>query len=263
MKVSCIQMNMKLAMPDENFGSARTLIAEAAENGADIIVLPEMWNTGFFPKENLKSLCDNDGERVKRKIGSLAAEFSVNIVAGSVSNIKNGGVYNTSYIFSRSGECVAEYDKTHLFTPMNEDKFFEKGSKLCRFKLDGADCGVIICYDLRFPELTRSLAVKGLDMLFVVSQWPDVRVNHLLALNKARAIENQMFTVCCNSCGTAYDTVFGGNSCMYDPWGELLSKAGEEQTIISADCDLTVLENIRETINVFADRRASLYDIKG
>ena len=85
-------------------------------------------------------------------------------------------------------------------------RIFTPGDHLCRFRLDGHDCGLVICYDIRFPELTRTLAVQGMDMLFVVSQWPRARISHLRALTVARAIENQMFVVCCNSCGDAGDT---------------------------------------------------------
>ena len=125
-------------------------------------------------------------------------------------NRKADGIYNTAFVFDRNGKEIGAYDKTHLFTPMAEDKYFQKGDHLTFFELDGVRCGIIICYDIRFPELVRSYAVKGLDMLFVVSQWPAVRIPHLLALTKARAIENQMFVVCCNSCGTAGSTVYGG-----------------------------------------------------
>lgn len=254
-------MDMVFASPDENFKLASALIAEACKEKTDVIVLPETWNTGFFPKENLSSFCDNNGERVKNEIGSLAKKYNVNIIGGSISNCKNNKIYNTSYIFNRQGNCIAEYDKAHLFTPMGEDKYFEKGENICRFKLDEINCGIIICYDLRFPELIRSLSVKGIDFLFVVSQWPIARVNHLLALNKARAIENQMFVACCNSCGTAYDTTFGGNSCIFDPLGEEIAHAGEKSEIITADCDTSVLKNIRETISVFSDRRTDIYDL--
>lgn len=253
-------MDMKFASPKENFEKAEKLIEEAAAD-ADVLVLPETWNTGFFPKEDLRSLCDSDGKAVKERIGALAKKYKVNIVAGSVSNLREDKVYNTAMVFDRAGECIASYDKTHLFTPMGEDDYYEKGDHLCRFKLDGADCGLIICYDIRFPELTRSLTVKGLDMLFVVSQWPSIRTFHLRSLTVARAIENQMFVVCCNSCGKAGETIYGGKSAVIDPWGETLALASEKEEILSADCDMHVLDNIRKTIPVFRDRRPNLYEI--
>ena len=261
MKVACLQMDMLLAKPEENFSHAAELVKRAMENKPDVLVLPETWNTGFFPRENLQALCDRDGSRVRQVFGALAERYQVNIVAGSVSNVRGSKVYNTAMVFDRTGACIASYDKTHLFTPMGEDNYYTPGDRLCTFVLDGVKCGLIICYDVRFPELTRSLTVPGLDMLFVVSQWPKVRTFHLRSLTTARAIENQMFLVCCNSCGTAGQTVYGGNSVIIDPWGETVALAGETEEILTADCDLQILTNIRGSIPVFRDRRPSLYKI--
>lgn len=261
MKVACLQMDMLLAKPEENFSHAAELVKRAMKDKPDVLVLPETWNTGFFPRENLQALCDRDGSRVRQVFGALAEQYQVNIVAGSVSNVRGGKVYNTAMVFDRTGVCIASYDKTHLFTPMGEDNYYTPGDRLCTFVLDGVKCGLIICYDVRFPELTRSLTVPGLDMLFVVSQWPKVRTFHLRSLTTARAIENQMFLVCCNSCGTAGQTVYGGNSAIIDPWGETVALAGETEEILTADCDLQILTNIRGSIPVFRDRRPSLYKI--
>ena len=261
MKVACLQMDMLLAKPEENFSHAAELVKRAMKDKPDVLVLPETWNTGFFPRENLQALCDRDGSQVKQVFGALAERYQVNIVAGSVSNVRGGKVYNTAMVFDRTGACIASYDKTHLFTPMGEDNYYTPGDRLCTFVLDGVKCGLIICYDVRFPELTRSLTVPGLDMLFVVSQWPKVRTFHLRSLTTARAIENQMFLVCCNSCGTAGQTVYGGNSAIIDPWGETVALAGETEEILTADCDLQILTNIRGSIPVFRDRRPSLYKI--
>lgn len=261
MKVSCLQMNMELSECEKNFAHAKQLISDAMRGNPDVLVLPETWNTGFFPKENLSELSCKDGAEVKHIIGSLAKEYRVNIVAGSVSNVRGDRVYNTAMVFNREGVCIARYDKTHLFTPMGEDRFYTGGDRLCQFTLDGTDCGIIICYDVRFPELVRTLALQGLDMLFVVSQWPKARTFHLRTLTTARAIENQMFVVCCNSCGTAEDTVYGGNSAIINPLGETLALAGEEEEIISAECDMDILSEIRGSIPVFRDRRQDLYGI--
>ena len=255
MKISCLQMDMQLGCTEENFLHAEKLICDAMAAEPDVIVLPETWNTGFFPKENLKSLCDRDGQQVKARIGALAKKFRVNIVAGSVSNLRDGKVYNTCLVFDREGTCIATYDKTHLFTPMGEDRYYTPGDRLCRFTLDGVSCAVVICYDIRFPELARSLAVPGLDVLFVVSQWPKERISHLRSLTVARAIENQMFVVCCNSCSPP----FGGHSAILDPWGETIALTSENEQILTADADLTILENIRKSIHVFRDRRPELY----
>lgn len=261
MKVSCLQMNMELGETAKNFIIAKRLISEAMKEKPDVLVLPETWNTGFFPKDNLTELSCKNGAEVKEQIGSLAKEYSVNIVAGSVSNVKENHIYNTAFVFNRDGVCVAEYDKTHLFTPMGEDKFYTAGDHINSFALDGINCGIIICYDLRFPELVRTLALSGLDMLFVVSQWPKSRTFHLRTLTTARAIENQMFIACCNSCGIAGDTVFGGSSAIINPLGETLAIAGDNEEIICAECDMNLIAEIRGSIPVFRDRRQDLYEI--
>ena len=100
-----------------------------------------------------------------------------------------------------------------------------------------------------------------MDLMFVVSQWPDLRVEHLKTLISARAIENQMFVACCNSCGVAGETRYGGNSAIIDPWGKVLARAGEKEEILTADCDFSIVSEIRSSINVFADRRPELYKI--
>lgn len=262
MRVACLQMNMKLGLPGENFAHAAELIHAAMVAKPDVLVLPETWNTGFFPRKNLPMLCDRDGETVKAQTGALARQHHVNIIAGSVSNIRNGQVFNTAMVFDRKGACIASYDKTHLFSPMGEDAYYTPGDHLCRFSLDGIQCALIICYDIRFPELVRSLTVQGVDALFVVSQWPKERIFHLHSLATARAIENQMFLVCCNSCGTAGETIYGGNSTVIDPLGRTLTIAGETEVIVSANLDMQVLAKIRKSIPVFRDRRPDLYNIQ-
>lgn len=259
MRVTCLQMDVKFACVEENFLHAENLIGAAIKDAPDVVVLPETWNTGFFPRENLPALADTDGQQVRARIGALAKKYGVNIVAGSVANCRGGKIYNTAYVFDRKGSCIAAYDKTHLFSPMGEDRYFQKGDHLCKFQLDGVSCGLIICYDLRFPELTRALATTGTDLLFVVSQWPEARISHLKALCTARAIENQMFLVNCNACGTAADTVYGGNSAIYDPLGEVLAQVAAEETLLRASCDLSVLPGLRKAIPVFTDRRNDLY----
>lgn len=259
MKIAAIQMDMAFACPAENFKKAEALVRQAAKETPDVILLPETWNVGFYPKENLPALSDENAGQTTALFSALAKELHVNIVAGSVAAEFGDGVHNTSLSFDRAGNCVSRYDKTHLFTPMHEDDYFVKGGGISSYAFDGFACGTEICYDIRFPELTRTLTVKGLDFLFVVSQWPDVRVPQLHALLKARAIENQMFVVCCNSCGKAPGTQYGGSSIAFDPLGNELAKAGTAEEIIYADCDTSVVQNIRASINVFRDRRGEIY----
>lgn len=254
-------MNVALGDVAKNLERAKTLIEKAMKDSPDVIALPELWDVGFFPRENLTALSDDNGTRVKREIGSLAKKHSVNIVAGSVADKRGEKVYNTAYIFDREGEVVARYDKAHLFSPMGEDSFFQKGDGVCTFALDGVKCGIIICYDLRFPELSRALALEGINVLFLPAEWPDVRISHFGALALARSIENQMFVAASNGCGTAGDTRFGGKSRIISPLGEVLAQGGEESEIITAECDTEIIADIKKSINVFCDRRADLYNL--
>lgn len=260
MKVSCIQLDMKFCDVRENYARVQELMYNTVKKeNTDVVVLPETWSTGYYPQNDLMSFCEADGAEIKKTFSLVARNLDVNIVAGSIPTVKNGRVYNTSYIFNRNGDVVGEYDKTHLFTPMNEHKLFEYGDKITTFTLDGHKCGVIICYDIRFPELTRLLALEGTEMLFVVSQWPEKRIEHLKTLAKARAIENQMFVAVCNSCGSADKVKFGGNSMIIDPWGNVLAYADDGETIVTAECDFSMIEDIRKSMNIFKDRKPDLY----
>ena len=263
MKVSSIQMDMAFASPDENYRKAEELLRKAKkEANCDTAVLPETWNLGFFPHEGLFELSDREGERTKSFLSSLSRELDMNIVGGSVARTDGKCVRNTSYVYSRKGELLSYYDKTHLFSPMDEDKFFQKGDHTSLFTLDGIKCGVIICYDIRFPELVRTMALGGMDVLFVVSQWPKVRIPHLDVLTRARAIENQMYLVLSNSAGRAGETQYGGSSRIIDPWGNVMAiSEGEKENIVSANLDMSVVSDIRNSINVFSDRRSELYNV--
>ena len=261
MRIACAQMDVLLGKPEENLIHAKDLVRKAAAVGADVVLIPETWNVGFFPKDGLSEMADRDGKRIKTEMGALAKELAVNLIAGSIADLRGGKVFNTAYVFDREGVCVASYDKTHLFSPMGEHEAFAPGDHVTDFSLDGVKCGLITCYDIRFPELTRTLALRGIDILFVPAQWPAVRTEHWRTLTKARAIENQIFLACCNGCGTAGETVYGGNSAIYDPWGVVLAVAGETEEIISADCDLSIIADIRSSMHVFADRRPELYKI--
>ena len=131
------------------------LLRAAAAEGADTALLPETWNTGFFPADHLPERSDCGGEAVKALCAPLARELSMNIVAGSVSDRRGGRVYNTAYVFDRQGACLAAYDKTHLFTPMGEHEHYAAGDHLTTFSLDGHKCGLLR------PPLPRAFPHAG------------------------------------------------------------------------------------------------------
>jgi predicted amidohydrolase len=235
------------------------MVEAAMADAPDVLVLPETWDISYLPRDASRDICDEDCRRVKEKIGALAKQYGVNIVAGSVSNARGGELYNTACVFDRQGNTVATYDKTHLFSHSRENLVYEAGDHLSVFTLDGVRCGVIICYDLRFPELTRSMCLEGMDVLFVVCQWPQARIELLQTLCAARAIENQIFVVCCDACGTAGGKVCGGGSAIFDPSGRFLAQADDTEQSIRAEIDPQSLQALRESFPVFRDRRTDLY----
>jgi len=259
MKIACLQMDVLPSRPEENFPHAAELIQKAMAEQPDVIVLPESWDISFLPRNATPELYENSFHRAVREIGALAKKHNVNIIAGSVTSCREGTRYNTCCVFDRQGALIASYDKIHLFTHVGEDKRYGAGNRLCTFTLDGVPCGVIICYDIRFPELPRSMCLAGMDVLFVVCQWPRARIGLLQTLCAARAIENQIYTVCCDACGTAGDKVCGGGSAIFGPSGDALVMAGNTEEIITADCDTAKLQSLRESFPVFRDRRPDLY----
>ena len=257
MKISIVQMAVEYENIEKNYLNFKKLIDKAK---GDVIVFPETWTTGFFPKENCQLYADLEGENLKKYVSRISKEKNINIIAGSIINKKTDNeIFNTSFIFNREGENIASYSKTHLFSPMDEDKYFKKGSEIVTFLLDGILCGIIICYDIRFLELPRILALKGIKILFVVAQWPIERIEHWKLLNRVRAIENQIFVVGDNACGIKDNIKFGGNSIVVDPWGKVLCQLGENEEVLTVDLNLQELKEIREKINIYNDRRIELY----
>jgi omega-amidase len=258
MKIACVQMDITFANPEQNFKAVEKYIEEAAQGGADIIVFPEMWNTGYA-LDQLDQLADVDGQKTKELLSTLSSQYSVNIVGGSVATKKDGAFYNTMYVVNRTGDIVAEYDKAHLFKLMDEHTFIEAGNKKNIFQLDSTNCGGVICYDLRFPEWIRTHVLGGANIMFIPAQWPKTRVDHWQLLLQARAIENQCFVVAVNRVGSDINNEFNGHSMVIAPWGELLINGQTTEGIFYADLDLNEVERVRGTIPIFKDRREDLY----
>lgn len=172
---------------------------------------------------------------------------------------KKEGVFNSSYVINRDGDIVARYDKVHRFRLMEEDRYLSPGRETVTFRLDDIPCGVIICYDLRFPEFVRKLALMGAKILFVPAQWPKPREAHWKLLNIVRAIENQFFVVAVNRAGRDKSGDFPGMSLVVDPWGEVLLEGSDKQELLTTTLDLSRIDHARQKITVFEDRRPELY----
>ncbi|RKQ12292.1 carbon-nitrogen family hydrolase [Ureibacillus endophyticus] len=257
MKIGCIQMNVGFGKVEENFERAENLIREAASKGSEIVVLPEMWNTGYA-LEKLSELADRHGERTKAFLQKLSSELNIHIVGGSVATERDGKFYNTMYVYNREGELVSEYSKVHLFRLMDEEKYLEAGDSMNRFALGEIEAGGVICYDIRFPEWLRAHALAGANVLFVSAQWPTPRIDHWKTLLQARAIENQCFVIAVNRISRNPDN-FNGQSMVIEPWGEVLWVGAEDEELAIIDVDFSKVEEVRSRIPVYDDRRPSLY----
>ncbi|MDN5331452.1 MAG: hypothetical protein PWP45_677 [Tepidanaerobacteraceae bacterium] len=266
LKVSILQMEIMFGEPEENRKKAERMLKEALKVKVkpDIVLLPEMWNTSYDLKR-LSNIADRNGSPTIEWLKKVAKENGINIVAGSIADIRCDEysevprVYNTAYAINRNGEVVARYDKVHRFRLMDEEKYFSPGEKAVTFELDGVKCGIAICYDIRFPEFIRKIALLGAQILFVPAQWPKPREMHWRLLNIVRAIENQFFVVGANRVGREGKAEFPGCSIVVDPWGEVLLEADEREGVFEAVIDLSAVEQVRKRIPVFEDRRPDVY----
>lgn len=257
-RLALLQSNLFLGKSEANIVHLSSLLIKAMEKSPDVVILPEMWNTSYDLR-NLKENADRDGCPSASQMSSLARKHSVNIIAGSISDIRNDKFYNSSYIFNRQGDLIERYDKIHLFGLMNEESYLSSGEKRAHFELDNVKCGLIICYDLRFPELSRTLALDGIDILFVPAQWPHPRLHPWRTLIQARAIENQMYVAAVNRVGKEGKASFFGHSMVVDPLGEIILEGDEEESILVTDIDLQQVSKVRRHMTCFKDRRPETY----
>ena len=242
MKISIAQFKSKLGAFEENFSTAARLI-EAAQN-SDAILLPELWSTGYYPTP-VEKFAELDGLRTKKFLSELAKKFSVNIIGGSTLVTDGGKIFNRCHVANRRGEIVAAYDKAHLFSFAGEEKIFTAGDKISTVELDGVTCGLAICYDLRFPEFFRKLALAGAEIVFVPAAWSLKRLTPRRILTKARAIENQSFVVFANSSGVSE---------IVNPAGEVIAESETGEKILTAEINLSERAEIISTMNLLADR---------
>ncbi|WNF38991.1 carbon-nitrogen family hydrolase [Bacillaceae bacterium IKA-2] len=258
MKVACLQFDIQYGKPTQNKELILKEIHKAMQTKPDVIILPELWTTGY-DLARLNEIGDVDGKDTKNFISLLAKQHEVNIVAGSIAKKTVAGITNTMYVFNRQGECISEYSKVHLFKLMNEHLYLQPGNKKGLFNLDGISSAGLICYDIRFPEWVRAHTITGAKIIFIVAEWPLVRLDHWRALLKSRAIENQCYIVACNRSGSDPNNQFAGHSLIINPWGEFLAEAGQNSTILTATLDLAIVSEIRKQIPIFEDRRPDLY----
>lgn len=253
---AAIQFNVKQGDVDSNLAYVRTALKRAADNGAQLAVLPEMWSTGFdYKKLNDLALRTAD---IVGELLDLSRELKL-VICGSMPEPDGKGKVFNSIFLADNGRLAGVYRKMHLFSLLGEDRAFAGGDQWLLADTSVGKVGVIICYDLRFPELSRRLAVEGAQIICIPAQWPKPRQEHWRTLIRARAIENQLFVVACNACGVIGKLDFFGMSMIVDPKGEVLAEAGEEERKIYAQLDMQAMDDWRAQIPCFKDRRPELY----
>lgn len=256
--IACIQMDIAFGQPEINYKVAEQLIAQSSLSNPDIIVLPELWTTGY-DLTRLNEIADMEAHKTISFLQTMAKKYHIHIVGGSIAKKTLEGIYNTMLMINNKGEFVKDYDKLHLFQLMDEHLYLTPGEKNGLFTFDNKLCASFICYDIRFPEWLRVHAFKGAEVLFVSAEWPITRLDHWRTLIVSRAIENQAYVVAVNRVGSDPNNIFAGHSLIVDPWGLIVSEAGDGIEILTGTIDFTKINEVRRKIPVFADSRPDFY----
>lgn len=230
---------------EENLMKGLSLIKRALQVKADLVILPELFNTGFYER-SLKSVKELNEEL--EVILRLSREREIVIVAGVAE--RSEGFYNSAVVVHR-GEIIGIYRKNLLFPLTREKELFKPGDKLEVFDTPLGKLGIIICYEVRFPELAKRLMKKGAEIIAVPAEFPKQRIEHWKTLLRARAIENQLFVAGVNCVGGDLD--YGGNSMLIDPEGRILAEGGIYQEILMCDIDLNEVQKTREKLPFLKD----------
>lgn len=261
MKIAAAQISCGSGEVDANLRKIREFVSRAKENGAELILFPEVSDTGYsIPAIQKHASSWNEG--AVPCFQQIAQEYSIVIVCG-VSERDRDRIYNSQVLVDASGHLAAKYRKTHLVAaaPLDERACFEPGDKLASHKFGSFNFGLSICYDLRFPEVCRILAIEhGANVFLNSSAWPIIRVEHLRILALARAIENQSYLILANRVGVDDGVTLCGTSAIIDPYGVILAAASvDREEIIYADISKEILDLVRARMRVFEHRRTDLY----
>jgi len=256
--VSVAQSDIALGDPTANLDKTAGWIAEAARRGSQLVLLPELWTTGYDLSRAPQLASPMEGGAV-REVAQMAARHKIWVAGSMLVQNDAGRPANRALLYSPGGEVVAHYDKIHLFGLMNEDRHLSAGSAPTLTETPWGATGLAICYDLRFPELWRGYALAGAAMVLLPSEWPHPRLAHWRTLLRARAIENQLFVLACNRVGRDADNTFCGHSAIIGPQGETLAEGGESEILLTVTLDLHAVAETRRHIPILQDRRPNCY----
>ncbi|HZK30366.1 MAG TPA: nitrilase-related carbon-nitrogen hydrolase [Methanoregula sp.] len=242
--------------PEKTLTKAEIFIRHAADCGAKLICFPEQFATGWDPKPHAN--IQNIRGSITTSLQAYAKEYRIGII-GSIREEQDPLPKNTAIVINRHGRILAKYAKVHLFSPGHEHEGNSAGTDLGIFTFDSITCGIAICYDLRFPELFRIYAQKGVHAVFVPSAWPQSRIRHWELFIRARAAENQMYVFGVNTTGKTPIDQYSGASMTADPHGTIISRANEAEQLLFSDIDPDEVERMRNAFPVEKDRKDKLY----
>ena len=266
MRAAVVQLN-STSDKDRNLAAAESLVHAAGADGAELVALPEKWNL-LAGGEELLAGAETLGGPSLTAARAWARELGVHLLAGSIPEQGPAGkAFNTSVLIGPDGEDVAVYRKIHMFDvdvdgiAYRESDYEEPGEEIVSASLGDTTIGLSVCYDLRFPELYRILAVRGARILAVPSAFTAATGrDHWEPLLRARAIENQAFVLAPNQVGEAPPHFHShGHSAIVDPWGAMLATAPDGACFVAADLDLSAQDRVRESLPSLANRRPRTY----
>src|SRR5437773_2629912 len=261
MKIAVAQISCSLGDSEANLAKVHDLSRTAKDVGAELIVFPEMTDTGYSMSV-IQKYAGHWKSGFVPGLRRIASELSIAIVSG-VSERDGSSIYNSQVLVDAKGDVLAKYRKTHLYAvaPVEEQTCFAQGDAFATFVLGGLHFGFSICYDLRFPEMYRKMATEQKVGAFIVSSaWPFPRVEHWCVLAQARAIENQSYVIASNRVGKDDELWFCGSSAIIDPRGVVIAAASaDREELIQADLSEELVLSVRSRVNSFAHRRPDLY----
>lgn len=254
-KIGLAQLDFLWGAPEENYRKVRGWVESAADDNLDLVLFPELWASGY----DLESSADYASRRdtgIFRKMQGLAEDLNL-ALGGSLLERDQESIYNTFYFYDRDVE--AYYRKIHLFRLLQEERWLRAGDHLVTLTWKGIRVGLATCYDLRFPEMFRAYAVHGVELILLVAEWPQSRIDHWTKLLQARAIENQCFIAAVNKTGKSQGQSLGGKSALVDPWGAILAEGSGEQEMVSGIVHSDQVAKARRWIPVLEDRQPDAY----
>ena len=255
--LSLAQFHVVIGQPQKNLHKAREMILQAADQGSSLILLPELWTSGY-DLLNCAAHAQNNME-VLKELQILADELNLSI-GGSYILQTGEGFHNTFIILSPQSAPLPLYRKIHLFRALNEYQWFIPGTDPVTVDFPWGKAGLSICYDLRFPEMFRVYARQGVKVILNVAQWGAKRSQHWKTFIRARAIENQCFVAAVNACGLLNQDLLAGCSAIIDPWGSALTETSDaEEGVFTAKIDFDQIEQASQLVPSKEDSRFDLY----